>query len=292
MQITFDLIERYAMGTATPEERAFVNDWLENGEDNDLVSAELEEERIYIETKKKKSKFSRALYQSVAWIALVAAILLILRNRKELTGEENWISRSNTETHIREFILPDGSVATLAPGAEISFSDRYGKTNRKIEIKKGTVYLDVIKDSSSPLTVKIAGDIIDAPGTRFEVCADNSNIVTTVLEGKIRYNIKGRETIALNPGQQLSRNAENGVLTIAPTDTMILSSWRTGALIFNKTPLRDVIRAIEKKHDIRLVPTNTDYNEVLYTGNFLNEIPSRIVEIIFEATGINFEIED
>jgi len=292
MQITFDLIERYARGTATPEEQAFVNDWLENGDENELVSTAAEDEILHLEPRK-NFRLSRFLYQSVAWIALVAAILVLHRSRNQASpGEEHWITRTNPAYHIRELVLPDGSSAVLAPGAEISLSDQFGKNNRKLVVNQGTVFLDVVSDSTNPLLVSIGQDIIEVPGTRIEVCADRKNVQATLLTGKILYRVRGKETILLNPGQQLNHDAESGLISVAPTDTLLVSSWRTGALIFNETPLPEVIRAIEKKFDIRLVSSSEELGKLHYSGSFLNELPGRIAEILFEATGIRFEIQE
>ena len=213
----------------------------------------------------------------VASIAMVLSLsIFIFGNNEQANKQESLIAKTNLQTTFETKIggsetikLPDGSKVVLNTNtlAKINFT----KHARIIELRRGELHIDVAHDKSRPLSILVAGKIIQAVGTAFNVEVRNNSIELIVTDGRVlvadiefqnqlldsnniglplppgSFAISKGEKINLQPiGLPHIADFSKEIIHIEPVDIAASLSWRTGNLIFRGESLADAMAEIAR----------------------------------------------
>lgn len=169
-----------------------------------------------------------------------------------------------------EFNLPDGSSIALNTGSKVEVSYTAGR--RMLTLAKGEALFTVAKDASRPFIVNAGNSRVVALGTIFAVRRTGDVANVTLIEGRVRVDKTGSrkpgsQSAELTAGEQLTIGADLS-FAISKTELASAASWRDGRLVFDNTPLRDVLdefnRYSVEQHVLR-DPALADY---LVSGTF------------------------
>jgi ferric-dicitrate binding protein FerR (iron transport regulator) len=234
------------------------------------------------------------------WLRVAAALLplfilagsyFLLKNALEERDVAVNISVPYGEN--REVKLSDGSVVFLNAGSNLQYTVASGKTVRDV-ILNGEAYFSIAKDASRPFTVRTEHLSIEVPGTEFNVKAypDETKTTATLNSGRIKAETDGGQAYVLNPGGQLSYSSRSKSATLSHVDATDFSAWKDGRLIFNDTPLHEIIAAIERKFDVRFAPDSSIDLDDRYSVKFIHgeDLP-RIMKIMETVCGFNCHTE-
>jgi transmembrane sensor len=164
-----------------------------------------------------------------------------------------------------EIRLPDGSLVTLNTGAVMNYPHVFQKKTREVQLT-GEAYFSVLKNPKGPFVIKTENSFIRVLGTSFNVRAlkNEDRVIVTVEEGRVEFGyaleqkkakveITAGETGLLEKGNKLSR--------VSTRDNNYLA-WKTGTLTFIKTPLMEVIHAVERYFFIKIKSENSALDSV------------------------------
>jgi len=172
--------------------------------------------------------------------------------------------------------LSDGSHIWIKPGTTVSVQEDMGAgAKRRVALAKGELYLNVAKDSSREFVVETPHLDVNVLGTQFDVetAPDKEYTIVTLYEGRVvAEGTTGKgaaEEISMQPGDELFYNNATGDYRIERT-TAQLPYWIASRLTFDKTPLPDILRAIEWYYGVQVVVEGKPDNE-LYTFRFLGK---------------------
>ena len=158
----------------------------------------------------------------------------------------------------REISLDDGSRIHLNSASSVAV--RYSPEMRTVELHNGEGVFDVSHDAQRPFVVAAAGAEVVAIGTRFRVRLADGEVTVTVLEGAVAVFNDGsatdppsseQETTLLYPNDQVTLN-DRGALTVESVDALAATAWREGKLIFDATPLRQVVEEMAQYTQVGL----------------------------------------
>ncbi len=147
----------------------------------------------------------------------------------------------------RSITLEDGSVVEL--NSQSRLRAHFEAHLRAIELLEGEAIFRVAKDPSRPFRVRTGATDIVAVGTAFNVNANDSRTVVTVLEGRVRVNqrdaaarsaaatAKAVSEFELAVGDQLIVAKAQPAIRVSLRDTEKVTSWTERRLIFEDTPL-------------------------------------------------------
>jgi len=171
--------------------------------------------------------------------------------------------------------LSDGTNVWLNAGSSIRFPITFTGDTRKVAIT-GEAYFEVAhierkaggsKTVPLPFTVAFSTPAghngeVQVLGTHFNINAykDESDVKTTLLEGKVRVAVDG-QTSLLSPGQQAAVGLKGDITTNANVDLDAVLAWKNGYFSFSETDLATVMRQVARWYDV----------EVEYAG----PVPSR-----------------
>ncbi|MBV7258669.1 FecR family protein [Erythrobacter crassostreae] len=170
---------------------------------------------------------------------------------------------------VAEFSLPDGSVIELNTGSEVQVE--YSAARRNLTLVRGEAVFTVAKDADRPFVVAAGESQVVALGTIFSVRTTDREAKVTLIEGRVRVDRNGRSNTEkgaqLTPGQQLSI-APNAPFVITKAELSQVASWREGRLIFEQTPLREVLGEFNRYSVEKHVLRDESIGDYLVNGTF------------------------
>ncbi len=95
---------------------------------------------------------------------------------------------------------------------------------------------------------------IEVLGTGFNVKAykDETNIVTTLVHGKVNVNRRG-SLYVLKPNQQSILNLTTNKITLNEIDVYYETSWRSGVFAFKEKSLAEIMKVMSRWYDMDVV---------------------------------------
>ncbi len=157
-----------------------------------------------------------------------------------------------TDEHKSNFTLEDGTVITLNKNSRLSYSDKYGKSNRDVKLE-GEAYFEVAKDSGKPFQVEMNGASIIVLGTHFNVKADteSDDITATLVEGSIRF--KGaKQNIVMTPNQQLTFSRSTNKVDVKEIDTDTFTAWKDGLLKYKSISFTQLVENLKDIYQVEI----------------------------------------
>ena len=199
----------------------------------------------------------------------------------------------------REVALEDGSRLHLNAASEVVV--RYTETMREVELVRGEGVFDVAHDEHRPfVTTAVAAEVV-AVGTQFRVRLDADDVTVTVLEGTVAVspNVQQAEDRAQHPGttvgpahtallnanDQITIGFDGRVNDIESVDAFEATAWREGKLIFEETPLRQVIREVARHSPVEIVVSD-DVPDHPITGLIHIRSPEAMLGFISSAVPV------
>jgi transmembrane sensor len=266
--------------------------------------SELKVERSYLDLKSKIENQRPTVNIRIYTFLKYAAILLvffgagILSNKylldfygKYKTSELNLTEIVVPSGQIAEVNLPDGSHVWLNAQTRLSFSKSFSEKNREISLK-GEAFFNVQK-GEKPFVVSTKFGKISVLGTSFNVRAfENSEFQTTLVEGVVRYqNTELNKTATLSPGQQLALHENKEIDVHEVVNTNVYTSWKDGIIIFEKEPLREVIKRLERHFSVKIVLDDQILGEMRFTGRIENESMFDVLNYINKTKQIQYTFD-
>ncbi len=145
------------------------------------------------------------------------------------------------------FELPDGSFIELNTASQVEVD--YSTGQRDLRLVRGEAVFTVAKDADRPFVVTAGESRVVALGTIFSVRKTESDARVVLFEGSVRVDkgngTGGAKSARLVPGDEVRIEA-NRPFAITKTQLSQAASWREGRLIFEQTPLRDVLEEFNR----------------------------------------------
>ena len=190
-----------------------------------------------------------------------------------------------------EIVLPDGSHVWLNAVSSLNFPTSFSGTNRNVALT-GEAYFEVSKNKSMPFIVAIGETKVTVLGTHFNVNAytDEKNIITTLMEGSVKFSGKDEERL-LNPGQQSVYDNTIHSLMVKKADVSQAIAWKDGFFEFSNTDLGTIMRQIARWYDVD-ISYKTTIKDVAYGGGISRKLNLTEVLRLLETSGVKFKIDN
>lgn len=181
--------------------------------------------------------------------------LLFLANRTGIFSETEYAEINVPCGEQVRIILQDGSIVHLNSDSRLRYPKQFGLFNRTVELW-GEGYFNVAKDENRPFKVDLQEVEVRVTGTKFNVKAYSAepSIWVTLDEGGILFRDHNAKEYKLVPGESAEYNRQSGQCLISrPDDMDQVSAWRSNSLNFYLTPLREIIKVMERHYDVHFI---------------------------------------
>jgi len=191
---------------------------------------------------------------------------------------------------VKEYLLPDSSKVWLHDTTTLRYSSEFGKEDRMVYLD-GEAFFEVRKNPAKPFTVLSYRSRVIVKGTSFLVRSKKheSKDIVEVEEGRVavleKYSRSGEELI-LTKGMCGTIDVYGGLVK-SPYIKENIAAWRRNKLMFDGTPLKLVIKDLKAYTNIDVVLEDQESRDCRFTGEFDNNTPDEIVEVL--ALSMNME---
>ncbi len=238
------------------------------------------------------------LLRTAAVLVILVTAVFLLTNKsvkyENTKGETALLESASKRGEIKKVFLPDGTVITLNFSSKLNYPPKFAK-NREVYLE-GEAFFDVAHNPDKPFIVHLNSADIKVLGTKFNVKGrpEQKNLQVVVETGKVSFSSRkdnGNNTEVILTKNQMS-TMEIGEKPIPPVsvDTRVQTAWLTGQLLFNKTPLKEVIAELERKYDVSITVTDNSYLTRLLTASFKDEPLETIIKTVGRALDLNFTV--
>lgn len=180
----------------------------------------------------------------------------IIYNSKEDNPEEVAYNYLTIPRGGQFFIkLSDGTQVWLNSESQLKYPVNFIEGEpRKVELVYGEAYFDVSpskEHKGAKFFVFNNNQEVEVIGTQFNIKAykDETNIYTTLVEGKISVSTENIEQI-LMPDQQANLNINKNTLAVATVNVYNEISWKDGVFSFRRKPLVEIMKVLSRWYDI------------------------------------------
>ena len=168
-----------------------------------------------------------------------------------------------------DVVLPDGSTVQTNSGTVLLYPENFSGKTRTVYLI-GEACFKVKKNPDKPFIVKSADVSVTALGTEFNVAAysDNTDIVATLLEGKVKVDCGKEDSYILMPGQQVAYEKASGRSVMAEADLRDVTAWQRGQNVFRGKTLEEIFSVLERRFDIDFQYNSSQLDEDKYNFSF------------------------
>ncbi len=211
------------------------------------------------------------------FMAAALPALAVLLSYQLPTHYQNWQSDYYTVPGKQlTVVLDDGSRLILntdtAVAVDVSVKQRH------IELLRGEAYFQVSPDKSRPFIVSNGTAKVRAVGTAFSVKKSDRDMRVVVNEGTVEVSDNKINVPALvHINQQVDyRNSHVGQVMAA--DILETLAWQRGQLIFERQPLSQVIKEVNRYRSGQIMLINPKLKERVVSGVFDIADPDAVVD--------------
>lgn len=184
---------------------------------------------------------------SLTWVYSIAASLILLIGISGFFFSHKNYSALNSFVQIE---LPDGSVAKLTPGAELSHRRSFGWTNRTLTMS-GEIAYQVKK--GKPFIVKSTHGSVQVLGTAFKVLDTSDFFEVVCTEGRVKVNHQEKAYF-------LSKGFSFNPIDQKVTEFDLSRYKSTSTCYYSRVPLNYIINLVENLYGLKIeLKSNKSY---------------------------------
>lgn len=197
--------------------------------------------------------------------------------------------------------LPDGTHLDLAPATEavaIMYRDR-----REVHLARGEIRLDVVHDADRPLEVLTPLGRVRVLGTVFSVALRESGLHVSVAQGRVAVWAADNKNRAQTANVMVGEGADvvlsagdaaridaDGTLDTHRVNAQDVGAWRDGWLVFDQTPLPDVVSRWNDylAHPL-VLDSSSELQSLRLTGSFKLRDPATFIASLPRSLPVRIE---
>ncbi len=185
----------------------------------------------------------------------------------------------------KTILLPDGSTVNLNACSTLKYPTEFVENNRTIHLE-GEAFFKVVKNDKQPFVVNTHKFDVTVLGTEFDVKAyrEDEILSVSVASGKVQVDMPESMT-RLTAYEQLIINSRTSEYQ-KMVDQQSVAIWRTGSLRFHKTPIKEVVKELERAYNHTFVFDPAHDFDNLITGEHHNKSLDAVLKSIEQTSGI------
>lgn len=254
---------RLTSGSALPSDRAAAREWCKQAPE--YQRAFVEARRVWClsahlaEPRAAAGPSSRRIWTMGIAASLVLGLGLAWAQRMALDADY-----STGIGERRQVVLADGSHITLNANSAVDVN--LTADGRRITLRKGEALFNVTPDPQRPFSVQAGALSATALGTIYAVRREGEHVDVTVRRGRVAVT-EGPDKVTLGAGETVGGRADGlGGKRSVDVDKML--AWEQGRLVFELTPLSQVLEQVERYRPGILMIRNARLRALKVSGTF------------------------
>ena len=195
----------------------------------------------------------------------------------------------------KPLMLSDGTRITLDAGSVFKYPEEFGRRERTVYLN-GEAFFEVTQDKKRPFVILAHHARIQVLGTSFNVSSwdHTQQVAVAVAEGEVLL-------ASQDPGQQNGVRLSGGEYSElhgsgAPTrplrvDIARYTGWMDRSIECRNTPLIEILRRLERWHDVQFIVDDRISVSDLITLHVENKPIREIMDLIAYTWGLEYRLE-
>ncbi len=243
-------------------------------------------QQIYPQTigKKKQKNYYRA---AAIWSGLLMLSI----------GTIIWLAQREDEVYYQAgdtsavYLLPDSSQVTLNAHAAVTYR-LTGEHTREVWLD-GEAFFNVKKWKPSGDTAYakfvIHTDHADVQvlGTSFNLTEGPQKTQLVLYTGKVKLLSHNQKVVYVQPGEFVEVEDDFSSVVKKTVDTRLYTSWIENRVVFDQTPLSDIVQWIEDTYDKKVVLSDPALASVTFSAT----IPDVRLAVLLKALALSYQVE-
>lgn len=193
-------------------------------------------------------------------------------------------------------VLPDGSEVILNSASTLRTPARFENGKRVVELE-GEGYFKVESNPDWPMYVRTSrGVTVKVTGTEFNLStySDDAALKLTLVRGKVslldeksetEVVVREKEEVVVGARAQLEKP------TRKTADMKLNTSWKDGYLVFDNTPIREVIKKMERWYGVDITVADARVMNNTFTASFRSESLQQVLTLLDITCSIKSKIK-
>ncbi|HDR8905967.1 TPA: FecR domain-containing protein [Burkholderia multivorans] len=226
-------------------------------------------------------------------VAAYGAAVVLLGAVSTLWVVNPILTSQHVQTTVGEHVevaLDDGSHVTLNTDTELTFVNRL--RSRDATIQRGEALFSVAHSLVRSFDVSAGTANVRDIGTRFTVRKMADGVDVAVLEGQVELTaLAGAAPVSLLAGQAARADRVGNVELQDQQQFDAMVSWKDNRLQFNGTPLRDVVREVQRYRKQPIVLADARVGDYRVTGGFSSADPDLLLKTLSSVVPVTVEFQ-
>ncbi len=303
-----DLLVKYLLQEARPEERRTVDQWLAADPANQqhydqlrliwekslqittLPDTSGEEEQAWQTLKNRLPQPTgrRAPVRPLRWtaaaaVAAAAVLFCFFWWRPNPTTWQQVASRDA----IRIDTLADGSIVTLNKHSTLSQPSKFAAKERTVTLQ-GEAFFQIAPDKNRPFHVQTNGITITVLGTSFNVRTQNKKTVLIVETGLIEVN-NDKARVQLQAGETITLDPSDPTPQKQPAGVSVYKYYQPRIFVCRDTPLGELVDALNQAYGDSIRIDNPALRQLPITTTFHDESLHDILDVVKKTLKITVQ---
>lgn len=192
--------------------------------------------------------------------------------------------------------LPDGSEVILNSASTLTVPARFENGKRVVKLD-GEGYFKVESNPDWPMYIRTdRGVTVKVTGTEFNLStySDDAALKLTLVRGKVSLlDDRSEKEIPVKENEEIVLGAKTNVESPArrTADLRLNTSWKDGYLVFDNTPIREVIKKMERWYGIEITVADSRVMNNNFTASFKSESLNQVLTLLDITCNIKSKIK-
>lgn len=290
-------IQHFLEGKYSPKGQEMWNKWYDRTDEvSDIETVQSDRSKLKKELRqiKKTNQVISLPYKN--W-AVAASLVFLLGLSLFFYQSASAVENRQYATKLGErskITLSDGTQIWLNAGSLLKYPKDFKGDTREVYLT-GEAFFDVAKDKKHPFIIHTDKMDTKVLGTSFNVQAypDQTTQEVSVLTGRV--NVKStvtEENVYVTPGQKVVFKSKNNKLQAFKDIPMnSISLWRKNIIVFEDTPLPEVVATINRNYNVAIEIKNKNLNILKINGYFKDLSADQVVALVCNIINASYKLD-
>lgn len=291
-------IKNFLEGKYSPKGQEMWNKWYDRTDDffDNMEMVQSDRSKLKKELRQIKNAHKVIALQYKNW-AIAASLVFLIGLSVFFYQTSNAIESKQFAVKLGEHAkieLSDGTQIWLNAGSVLKYPKEFKGDTREVYLS-GEAFFDVAKDKKHPFIIHTNKMDTKVLGTSFNVQAYPDQTTQEVSVATGRVNVKSTvtdENVYVTPGQKVIFKSQNNKLQAfkdVPLNT--ISLWRKNIMVFEETPLPEVVATINRNYNVSIEVKNKNLNALKISAYF-KELPAdQVIGLVCNIINAQYKMD-
>lgn len=291
-------IKNFLEGKYSPKGQEMWNKWYDRTDDffDNMEMVQSDRSKLKKELRQIKNAHKVTALPYKNW-AIAASLVFLIGLSVFFYQTSNAIESKQFAVKLGEHAkieLSDGTQIWLNAGSVLKYPKEFKGDTREVYLS-GEAFFDVAKDKKHPFIIHTNKMDTKVLGTSFNVQAYPDQTTQEVSVATGRVNVKStvtEENVYVTPGQKVVfKSQDNKLQSFKDIPVNAISLWRKNIMVFEETPLSEVVATINRNYNVAIEVKNKNLNDLKISAYFKELTADQVIGLVCNIINAQYKMD-